>query len=378
MFQNFKPSVFSALVLAFASFGDAFLYSVLPVNSLQMGIPFVWIGFLLSINRFIRLASNQVFAFLFGFYGFKTISIIAAIFAFATTMVYGITTNLFLWIAARIIWGFCFSALRISAISYSLENKRQGFSLGLNKGLQEIGPILALLLGPILMQWTNVSTTFIILAMASALSVIIAFKLPELKRTPINYSFTLNILPSTFNLLTFLSSLIVQGILVVVIGRLFLDENLSVVALTALSAFYLAYRRVCTILVSPLAGWYADTLGINKVYLTSIVFVIIGLTLITMGFTKLGILTAFTFYSISSALSPGGATHGSSDQLKAVALNTTWSDIGSAIGALFAGLILQLNNFQSIFCIATIGLLLSFIIHILISRNKTTQLIEWK
>ncbi|MBA3681917.1 MAG: MFS transporter [Bacteroidetes bacterium] len=140
MYQNLKPSILSALVLAFAGFGDAFLYSVLPVNSEQMGIPVMWIGFLLSINRFIRLFANQFFAFLFDRYGFRTITIIASVLATLTTLVYGVSANLFLWIIARIIWGFCFSALRISSISYSLENKKQGFSLGLNKGIQE--PVL--------------------------------------------------------------------------------------------------------------------------------------------------------------------------------------------------------------------------------------------
>ncbi|MFN3405377.1 MAG: MFS transporter [Cytophagaceae bacterium] len=373
-----KASILSALVLAFAGFGDAFLYSVLPVNALHMGIPVVWIGFLLSINRFIRLVSNQAFAFLFGIYGFKTITIIAAVFAVLTTLVYGITSSLFLWIAARIIWGFCYSALRISSISYALENTRQGLHLGVNRGLQEVGPIFALLAGPILLQWTSVSTTFIILSISSAVSVIIAFKLPEIQKEPMNYSFSFNFLPSSFNFLTFLSSLIVQGLLVVVIGRLFLDEDNSFVVLTALTSFYLVYRRICSIFVSPLSGWYADIFGIQKVYLISIVCVIIGLIFISAGYSKVGILTAFTFNSISSALSPGGATLGSYNQIKAVALNNTWSDTGAAIGALIAGSILHLNDLQPVFCIATLGLLLAFIFHILITKNKTTVLIEWK
>ena len=136
MNASLKPSIISALVLACASFGDAFLYSVLPVNALQMNVPVVWIGFLLSINRFDRLVANQLFAYLFNQYGFKRITILAAIFAMLTTFSYGIATGILLWIFARIIWGFCYSALRISSISYSLQNKKKGFALGLNKGFR--------------------------------------------------------------------------------------------------------------------------------------------------------------------------------------------------------------------------------------------------
>lgn len=376
--RSLKPPILSALVLAFSSFGDAFLYTVLPVNSLQMNVPVVWIGFLLSINRFVRLLSNQMFAHLFNQFGFKRITILAALFSILTTFSYGLATGIFIWIIARIIWGFCFSALRISAIGYSLENEKQGFSLGLNKGIQELGPIIALLVGPLLLNWTNSSTTFFILSLGSVSAVIISFYLPELKQIPFDYSFSFNIIPSSFNLLTFLSSFFVQGVLIVTITRLLMLENLSPMTLTTIAGIYLAYRRLCAVFISPFGGILADKWGIGKVYLISILYTIAGFLLIATGFIKTGILTAFTFNSITGALSPGNAAAGASNQLKAVAANSTWSDIGAAIGTLIAGSFLLSKHPGFLFLIMTIVLLLALIFHIKNKQPYTVGSLEWK
>ena len=378
MNKSLKPTVLSALVLAFSSFGDAFLYTALPVNALQMNVPVVWIGFLLSINRFVRLIANQMFAYLFNHFGFKRITILAAVFSMLTTFSYGIATGILFWIIARIIWGFCFSALRISAISYSLGNKKQGFSLGLNKGLQEVGPILALLVGPLLLQWTNPTTTFFIFSLASVSAIIISFYLPELKNASFNYTFGINIIPSSFNLLTFLSSFFVQGILIVTITKLLMQQNLSLVTLTAVAGIYLAYRRICTVFISPFGGILADKFGLDKVYLTSLFLTIAGLFFIAIGFTKTGIITAFTFNSITAALAPGNAIGGVANHLKAIATNSTWSDIGAATGALIAGSFLLSPYLNSIFFIATFVLLVAFIFHIKTTSFQTGGLLKWK
>src|SRR5688500_12010207 len=124
--MDLKPTIISALILALVSLGDALLYPVLPVNSVEMGVPVIWVGVLLSINRFVRLVSNQVFAWLFNSYGYKRITIIAVLFAALSTFSYGVVSTIYFWLAARIIWGLCYSSLRISCICYSLEGNKPG------------------------------------------------------------------------------------------------------------------------------------------------------------------------------------------------------------------------------------------------------------
>jgi MFS family permease len=340
-----------------------------------MHVPVIWIGVLLSVNRFVRLVANQLFAYLFNNFGFKRISILAAVFAMLSTGMYGMTTGIAGWVIARITWGFCYSALRISAISYSLGNKRQGFSLGLNKGLQELGPIISLLTGPLLLKLTNPSATFLIFSVASLSAVIIAFRLPELKHLAFTHCWSFNLMPSSFNLLTFLSSFFVQGVLIVTITQLLNHEAFSLNGLTALAGFYLAYRRICTVFISPFGGMLADKWGMDKVYITASFMTVAGLLLIATGFTKTGIITAFSFNSISNAVAHGNAVNGVVNHLKAVAANSTWSDIGAATGALMAGSFLVAVHLTSIYVIGSIGLLLACIFHIKTTRIQIKEIL---
>ena len=329
-----------------------------------MNVPVVWIGFLLSVNRFVRLLANQLFAYLFNQFGFRRITSLAAMLAVVSTVCYGISSGILLWIIARIIWGFCYSALRISSISYSLENKKQGLSLGLSKGLQELGPVIALLAGPLILKITDLASTFFIFALASLSAVVLSFQLPELKQVPFDKAFSFNIIPSSFDLLTFLSSFFVQGILIVSITVLLGRQNISITALSVLAGVYLAYRRICTVIISPFGGALADRFGIDKIYVLSVFFTLTGLFFIAIGFTKTGILLSFSSNSITGALAPGNAVSGAKSHLKAVAANSTWSDIGAAGGALIAGSFLLSSQVTSMFFIATFALAAACIFHI--------------
>lgn len=377
MEQSLKPSVLSALVLSFSGFGDSFLYIVLPVYAFQLNVPVIWIGFLLSINRIVRVMANQLFVFLFDRFGFKYITILSAFFAMLSTFIYGLAPVITVWIIARIIWGFCYSALKISAVCYSLENNRRGLSLGISNGLQEIGPVVALLAGPMLLSLTNLSTSFFIFSILSFSAIIIALYLPELKlASSYNYSFSVAIMPSIFNLLTFLLSFFVQGILIVSVTKLIAAPGLSVTSLTVLAGLYLAYRRICSIFISPFGGVLADIWGIGRVYITSLFLTAAGMLLIATGFIKAGIITTFTFYSILSALSPGNAAAGVVNKLKAVASNNTWSDMGAAAGVLLAGSFLELTSISGTFFLATFIVLAACIIYGKITVLKTKALLN--
>lgn len=372
-----KPTILSALVLALASFGDAFLYPVLPVNALQMGVPIAWVGFLLSINRFIRLVANQGFGWLFNTFGYKRITIFAAVLAALSTLCYGFASGLVLWIAARIIWGLCYSSLRISCISYSLEGKKHGFLLGLSRGLQETGPIIALILGPLLMKYFSIQTAFIIFSALSVSAIIISFYLPELPKREETFKFTYNPIPSSFNSLVFISALVVEGMLIVLIGKLFITEQISVLELTAITSFYVGYRRLSNVFVSPFAGKIADRFGIERVFLIAIFLTVFSLFVITAGYVEIGLLLTFTFQSISSALAPGGAAADQENRLKAIAANTTWRDLGSASGAVLGGALLATEHLQLYLFSSSVILFAALLIHLILSK-QLKQILKWR
>ncbi|WP_366788776.1 MFS transporter [uncultured Flavobacterium sp.] len=374
---SYRDCIISALVLAFAGMGDAFLYTALPADSMQMDVPVLWIGFLLSINRFVRLVGNQVFAVLFSLFGFKAITVIAATLAVLSTLLYGLAQGIIWWITARVIWGLCYSALRISSISYSLTNRNFGYSIGLNRGLQELGPIVALLVGPFFLENHGKETTFIAIALASLPAVILAFFLPMRKQYSQSMQFRVNLMPSSFDFLAFVASFFVQGILAVVLAKLFIEDASTVKMLMWSAGLYLVFRKLCTIVISPLAGLSADRFGLEKVYLLSLVLTGAATLLIALGFTQTGIVAAFAFNSVTAALGPGGAA-GTPDELKVISANSTWNDIGAALGALLGGTLLLSGELNYIFIIATFVLLAACLHHIKKTNYKYSELIRWR
>lgn len=372
-----RSSILSALILALASLGDALLYPVLPLNAEHLGLPVLWVGFLLSVNRLIRLPTNQLFAWLFHRFGTKRITLVAAGAAVLSTFAYGVVTGLTGWIVARAMWGLAYASLRIACISYSLEGKNTGFLLGLNRGLQETGPILALILGPWLMNYLSLTLVFRIFAGISLGAVALAFFLPELRSQAQVYRFRFQALPNLFNTHVFLSALIVEGLLVVLIARLLDFDHFSLGELTAMTAFYLGYRRTCSIVVSPLAGSSADKLGLERVFLTALVLTVLAVFCIAFGAVQFGLVITFTAYSVSSALSPGGALTNSESRLQAIAANVTWRDLGSASGTLLGGYLLTVSEPQA-FLVFCSGLLAVFLILHFIKSKHYQFFVPWK
>jgi MFS family permease len=150
-----RSSAFAALALAFASFGDAFLYPFLPINSNAIGVPVVWVGLLLSINRFARIFSNALMVRLLERFGLRAVMLTAVILAIISTFGYGIAAGLAAWLTFRVLWGLSFSAMRIGTLGYALQTQRPGFALGLSRGLQEVGPMASLFISPILLSYVD-------------------------------------------------------------------------------------------------------------------------------------------------------------------------------------------------------------------------------
>lgn len=340
---SLKHPLYAALSLSFASFGDAFLYPFLPQYGEAMGVPLLWIGVLLSVNRFIRILFNPVVIKLFARYGVKNITVCAAIMAIASTMGYGLGLGLASLIAFRIIWGMAFAILRISTLAYAFEHEYIGLSMGAAKSIQEAGPMLALWLGPVLLNYFSIPATFFVLAIVSVPAVLYAIALPELKYVPAISTAVQFRLPSLFNTITFVSAFIIEGLLIIVTGALLAQNNvqLSSLGITALAAGYLAYRRICAIFISPVSGAIADRIGFTKMFNISVLMIIVGLVLLVAGWVGVGLIVVFTFNSINSVMAPGGASNNETDKIKAVTLNATWRDVGAAAGTLAGGFLLS-------------------------------------
>lgn len=377
---SLKASAFAALALAFASFGDAFLYPFLPVNFNAVGIPLAWVGVLLSINRFVRIISNAWIVHAFSKYGLRSIMILAVTLAITSTLGYGLASGVVAWIFSRVMWGLAFSAMRIGTLGYSLQHERVGFALGISRSLQEAGPMIALMIAPLLLTYFPSRTIFYILSALSIPALYFALLLPRGNdRTQSLAGTRVMRWPTTLNSLTLLSAIIIDGIVVVVLGVLFLHRNnITLLTATSLAAFYLAYRRICLVALSPAGGWVADRIGLDRVFSISMALVTIGLIAIVAGSIGTGAVIVFTFYSINSAVTPGSASSGKSHSLAAVAENATWRDVGAAVGTLLGGLLISSEYLNTVMLVSVFALIILLFIHFGSAGRVTKLFYLWK
>lgn len=377
-----KTPAFAALTLAFASFGDAFLYAFLPINSNVVGIQVIWVGLLLSVNRFVRIFANMFIVHLFSRYGLRHLMIIAALLAITSTLGYGVASGILTWLAFRICWGLSFSVMRIGTLGYALQQKKRGLAFGVSKSLQEVGPMVSLFSAPVLITYFDSDVIFYILALLSVPALYFAWNLPAVEdKTPVLTSRWSIRWPSTLNLITLVSAILIEGILIVVLGILFLNhrENISLLSATALAAFYLAYRRVCAVVLSSAGGWLADKFGMNRTFNISILFIIVGLFVVVSGWIGTGAVLVFTFYSINAAITPGSAvSRDDNHSLAAVAENATWRDIGAATGTLLGGVFISSQYLNGVLTIGTLVFACLLLMHMGTARKATKLLYLWK
>lgn len=379
--HGLKAPAYASLALAFASLGDAFLYPFLPVNSMSVGVPVVWIGVLLSINRFVRIFSNAWIVHLFAKYGLRSITILAVVLAITSTAGYALAESIFLWLIFRVAWGLSFSAMRISTLGYALKQPQQGFALGLTRAIQETGPMIVLFLAPALLTYFSPTVIFLLLASLSLPALYFSWKLPgtDDKTPPVRGKMFLQF-PSVLNSITLITAFVVDGIIVVVLGILFLqhEENITLLMATTLAALFLGYRRICLVIFSPTGGWMADKIGIGNVFSISLGAAIFGLIILTLGWTGIGSIILFTFYSIHAAITPGTVSNQGSHSPSAVAENATWRDIGAAVGTLAGGMLLTSDYLTTILIVAIFGLVLLLLIHLGTAQRALKFLYLWK
>jgi len=379
--QNRKASVNASMALAFALFGDTFLYPFLPLNSSQVGLPLIWVGFVLSANRFIRILVNSTMVSLVAKFGMRTMTIAAVVVAACTTAGYALSTSVFIWIFFRIMWGLCYSALRITSIGYALKDHHQGFALGLSKSLQEAGSIFVLAIAPLLLQYVNAKMVFVLIAMASLPAIYFAWQLPVTnEKTGAQKPNVILQFPTTFNSITFATTFLIDGVVVLSLGILFMKylEGVTPVFATTIAAGYLAYRRICLVTLSVAGGWVADNIGIDRAFTISLTFVSLGLILISVGWVGVGTSIIFTFYSINSVLTPASISKHNHDVLSAVSENATWRDIGAGVGALAGGFLLTSNFQDFVLLFGGLGLLVLLFIHIGSIQKMRELLFLWK
>ena len=351
--KPWRAILLSAAILSMAGLGDSFLYPTLPLHAEQMGVPVIWIGVLLSINKFVRLGGNYGVALGIGRLGYKRMATVSLALAELSTLLYGVTPPIGIWIFSRLAWGIAYASLRLCALGYATEAKQYGVQLGMSKAIQEIGPMGALFIGPVIAAQLGVQAAFLGLGFATALALPLALTLPSdsSKAKPdVNGGFPR---PNWFDGLI-LATALADGVLTVTVGLLLLNTGINEGAVLASAALFLALKRLGGTVVAPVSGWLSDRWNIKHVYLVSVLGFLTGLILIGLGSTVPGISVVFLSNAVAVVLAPGVAIRANSvSNLNTLSAVTTWRDIGTACGSLVGGYVLLQMGADIVFGTAT-------------------------
>ncbi|MCH8869847.1 MAG: MFS transporter [Chloroflexi bacterium] len=161
-------------VLAAAIMGDSMLYNVLPSRVDAFGVSVGLVGVLLSANRIVRLASNQVAAWLIERIGMRGPLLASVLLAVGATLIYGTAPWFSALLLARIVWGMAFSVFRLSGYLVVLEESVEGSRgrlMGFFSSGMRVGSIIGVLLGGLLFDLTGRTSSFLIIAAMGLLGV---------------------------------------------------------------------------------------------------------------------------------------------------------------------------------------------------------------
>lgn len=405
--------------VAFAIMGDSLLYAILPLAARQLALSPQQVGLLLSANRLIRLFSNTWLGAIFARFGPDRSFVISAILGVLTTAIYGFKLGFVVFLLARIGWGISWSGLRQGTFQsiWAGDKASAGRLMGVMWGVVRGGSAISALLGGFLYDHFGFQTTVWMIAGLSALSIPIAFGLswpasasphfeeeqttpsadsPESRRKQAK-----NTDRSDHEILggwiEALSDPLQRSILLVGFFKLLLNSTLVATAsvfladrfesftggfllglqVGALSGLVLGTRWFSDLFLGAAMGALADLVGRIRLAIVLVVLLCLGLALMltvqnNMSFVALlavlivstGVNVVLDAYANQAAL----ATH---RPQMFVATYATASDLGSAVGPLFAFSLVASVGFAPVYGIAALLVVLTLLYLVMLDARYT-------
>ncbi len=161
-----------SFAVAAAILGDSLMYAVLPTMYGSLGLKIGMVGILLSVNRFVRLASNPLAGWVVARVGVRGPFVIAVFAAALTTATYGLGLGFAVFLIARAGWGVCWSFLRLGgylAALDSADDKSRGYYLGFFNGVTRFGSFISVLVGGFMTDIIGFTETVYIFALLTVI-----------------------------------------------------------------------------------------------------------------------------------------------------------------------------------------------------------------
>ena len=358
------PLLVAALsaTMALSILGDSMLYAVLPAHAASLGIPVAGVGVVLSVNRWIRLASNFGAAGVFRRVGSRRGLIVGSLLATASTLSYGLFPYLGALIPARIAWGTSFSLLRLGAYAGIIQeghDTSRGRLMGLHQAISRTGSLVAVLLGGFLVVAIGFRATAIAFGLVGflGLGLVLAFAgrlrldpAPPPDRPAARPCMDLAWTPANrLNLAVLIAAFISPGAAVATIGLLLyrrygdtLELGGFSIGIAAVAGLFVATKFAADILISPIFGDISDRLGRRPVTAVAVALTVAGLLLLAFPFPLPILALGAILISVAAAglyiVLETWATDlaGSGDWRLLMSTFATARDVGSALAPLLA------------------------------------------
>lgn len=362
------PVFYISTALALTTLGDSLLYAILPSYYSHLGLIPFQVGVLLSVNRWIRLATNHMAELCYRRYS-NDLWLIAAFFmGSVVTALYGIAHLFITFLVARILWGVSYSFIRQAGIMTAVKSGSEahlGERMGYYRGINAMWRTSGVFLGGLSHDLFGFTFTIIAVSIISLLSMPLgALSQKGLRRLkkPLGNDVTGKGDPTVI-FCGFVVGLVGAGMIISTLG-LILKENLGesfIIAgysmgVVTLTGIILGLRWFIDGVGNPILGVIADRIGrersINLLFLlgaTSLITVLFHLSPIVLAILMLIFFACGnTLYTLLSAQAGRSGT-------RSLASFATAMDLGMSVGPLIGWGIAQLGfGTQNIFLVGGI------------------------
>ncbi|SEA18296.1 MFS transporter [Microbulbifer marinus] len=331
--------VASSLTLTLVS--DAVLYLLLPVYFGEFSLSLVWVGILLSANRFVRILLNPWLGGQHARLGNRKATIVAVLFASLASGMFLLFSGPWLLLAARLLWGVAYAFMRLSCLYYATEHPDHRLkNMGWYSVIQEIGPLLVLLAAPWFVESLSVHSV-ILLSFCLCLGAFVpAFMLPRDSASAIVRQTSLLPEISPAQGLTFLSCLLLDGLWMLVLSPLLVLGGRSEAEAIAVAAALVVGKRLFNLLLGLLAIRLGHLAHTNVLLTAATALMFVATALLASDWLLTASILGIVGHGVFMMLMPKWLTDQSPDrhrQQQVLNAFTFWRDAAAAAGALLGG-----------------------------------------
>ncbi len=378
--------------------GDSLLYAILPLAAGDLGLGPGQVGLLLSANRLIRLFSNTWLSALFTRIGPYRGFVLSAILGVLTTAACGLGWGFIVLLLARMAWGISWSGLRQGTFQsiWAGENADAGRLMGLSWGIIRGGSAISALLGGFLFGYIGYNGTVWTIAAMSALAIPIAFGLTwpasaspppaaEGALPPDLSAWRRVLITGHRSLLNAVSEPLQRSILLVGFFKLLLNSILIATAsvflasrfgsgsegtilglhVGALTGIVLGTRWFSDLFLGAVMGALADWIGRIRLTIVLVLILCLGLAAMLWIYTNASLLALLAVLLVSTGVHvvldayANQAALATTQPQMFVGAYATASDLGSAVGPLFAFTLVNTVGFGPVYGVAALLVVLT-------------------